>query len=92
LLEILVSPRVVELALLLVLLELGAYLILLRRGVLARGVGLAWTLAAGAALLLALRAAMIDAGPLAIGAWLSAALVAHVLDLRQRWRQAGSSR
>jgi hypothetical protein len=56
-----------------------------------RGGGLApadilFNLMAGAALLLALRAALAGAGPAWIGAALSLALVMHAADLWRRWR------
>ncbi|MBK8211228.1 MAG: hypothetical protein IPK78_15985 [Rhodospirillales bacterium] len=40
----------------------------------------------GACLLLALRAALAGAAPPSIAAWLVGALVAHIADLRFRWR------
>jgi len=43
-------------------------------------------LAAGTCLLLALRAALIDASSLQILCWLSGAFVAHMADLPRRWR------
>lgn len=46
------------------------------------------TLLAGAGLLAALRAALGGAGAGAIALCLLAALLAHILDLRQRWRGA----
>lgn len=57
-----------------------------------RGVGAAqlWpTFAAGACLLLALRAALAESGPAVIAAWLAGALVAHAVDVAIRWRSAG---
>jgi hypothetical protein len=44
------------------------------------------TLGAGAALMLALRAALIGAGWPMIAAWLLAALIAHGSDMALRWR------
>jgi hypothetical protein len=44
------------------------------------------TLSAGAALMLALRAALIGSGWPMIAAWLLAALIAHGGDLALRWR------
>jgi hypothetical protein len=41
----------------------------------------------GACLLLALRAALHNAGAGAIGVLLAAALVAHMVDVRRRWRE-----
>ena len=49
--------------------------------------GLLLNLAAGACLLLALRAVLTDAGWRLAGAWLTAALLAHVGDLAQRLRR-----
>jgi hypothetical protein len=42
-------------------------------------------LAAGAALLMSLRAALVDERWQVVALWLIAALIAHVLDLRMRW-------
>lgn len=42
-------------------------------------------LAAGAALLMALRSALTEAGAIAIQGWLLMALIAHVFDVRTRW-------
>lgn len=47
-------------------------------------------LSSGAALLLALRAALTGASTPAILAWLSIALVAHLADLVSRWQAAPS--
>jgi hypothetical protein len=47
---------------------------------------LAANLLAGGCLLLALRAALMDAGWKAVAIWLAAALLAHVADLRTRWK------
>jgi hypothetical protein len=44
------------------------------------------TLSAGAALILALRAALIGSGWPMIAAWLLAALIAHCSDVALRWR------
>jgi hypothetical protein len=44
-------------------------------------------LAAGALLLLALRAALASSNPLAPAPWLAAALLAHLWDLARRWRR-----
>jgi hypothetical protein len=43
------------------------------------------TLAAGACLLLSLRAALVDAHWTSVSAWLTVALVAHLVDLHRRW-------
>lgn len=84
------SGRVIDLILVLVVLEALA-LIGWRR---VRGHGLATAdvilmLLPGAILMLAIRAALTDAGWPIIGGWLAVALVAHLADLRRRWRQAG---
>ncbi len=42
-------------------------------------------LAAGAALLMSLRAALVDDRWQVVALWLIAALIAHVLDLKMRW-------
>lgn len=42
---------------------------------------------AGVALVLALRAALTASGAVWIGVWLIVALVAHIADLRTRWRR-----
>ncbi len=43
-------------------------------------------LVSGLCLMLALRAALAGAGPLWVACWVTAAGLAHVLDLRQRWK------
>jgi hypothetical protein len=42
--------------------------------------------ASGAALMLALRAALTDASPAAVGLWLGVSLLAHLADLAARWK------
>jgi hypothetical protein len=42
---------------------------------------------AGAALMLALRAALVGEPWTVVGAWLAASLVAHVVELARRWRR-----
>jgi len=86
--ELFASGRIVELILVLVALE-AAGLVALRR---LRGVGppLASTLTnllSGAALLLALRAALVGSGWVWIALWLLAGLAAHLGDLALRWRR-----
>jgi hypothetical protein len=49
------------------------------------------SIGAGAALLLALRAALLGFSWQWISLWLVAALAAHILDLRYRWAQARKS-
>src|SRR5579885_2207103 len=73
-----------------VLMALETMVLLLYRRSTGRGLAAADLLgnaAAGAALLLALRAAVIGSGPLICSLWLLSALAAHLLDLRQRWRR-----
>jgi hypothetical protein len=86
------SGRIAELILLLVALEALAFALLGRR---VRGLelgGLAGTLAAGAALLLALRAALRAEPWTAVAGWLALAGVAHAADLLRRWRGSDQGR
>jgi hypothetical protein len=86
---LIVSGRIADLVLLVVALELVALAWFGARG---RGPGLRAllpTLLAGAALALALRAALSGAAWPWMAAWLSAAGVAHAVDLRARWRRTG---
>ncbi|MBK1637721.1 hypothetical protein EV659_104160 [Rhodothalassium salexigens DSM 2132] len=81
------SGRIVDLALVFVVLEVVALLALRRR----RGRGLnpaaiATLLAPGVCLFLALRAALTGAPWPVLAGWLTAALITHVLDLWARWR------
>lgn len=79
------SGRIAELILLLVVIEALAFTLLGQR---VRGLGLrelVGTLAAGAALLLALRAALRDEPWTAVASWLALAGVAHAADLLRRW-------
>jgi hypothetical protein len=80
------SGRAVDAILLLVFVEAIVVLLLARRG---RGPGAALlpTLIAGAALLLALRAALMQAPWTAVAAWLAAAGLAHGVDLALRLRR-----
>ncbi|MHA7816078.1 MAG: hypothetical protein ACX93N_06350 [Pseudohaliea sp.] len=75
-----VSGRIVDALLALVLLEA---ILFYRAG---RGRALLPNLAAGACLLLALRAALTGAPPGWLGLWLAFAGVAHGLDVAGRWR------
>lgn len=80
------SGRLVDLMLLLMSAE-GVLLWTYRRKT-GRGVptfGLTANLAAGACLLLALRAALTQSGWEAVALWLAAGLFAHLADLRSRW-------
>ncbi|MGH1573104.1 hypothetical protein ACRAWG_23540 [Methylobacterium sp. P31] len=54
--------------------------------------GLLANLASGAALMLALRAALVGAGSAAIAGWLLAGLAAHLADLGLRFRAATAQR
>jgi hypothetical protein len=81
------SGRAVDLLLLLMAAEAGllwAYARRTCRGL--RGLGLAANLAAGACLLLALRAALTDGGWELISLCLLGGLIAHLADLRNRLR------
>ena len=49
-------------------------------------------LASGAALMLALRAALVGAGWIAVAGWMLAGLVAHLADLTLRFRTATAQR
>ena len=84
--QLVVSGRIVDLILVLVVLEV----VVLGYIRASRGSGIEWrallpNLLAGAALLLALRAAITGAAWLWIATWLAAAGLAHVADLRTRW-------
>jgi hypothetical protein len=87
LLEIVRSGRAVDGILLLVVLEGVALAVWLRRtGRASRVPGIVATLVAGAALLLGLRAALAGAHPVWIVLALTAALLAHLVDLVLRLR------
>ncbi len=91
--ELFASGRAVDVVLALMALEalaLALYWRLRRRGI--AGVDLAVSLLAGAALLLALRAALTGAAWPWVAGWLAAALGAHVADLARRWRTADRAR
>jgi hypothetical protein len=86
--ELFASGRVVELILGFMLVEavvLGIYHRRSGRGL--RPLDLALNLAAGALLLLALRAALVDPDPLAPAPYLAFALLAHLADLARRWQR-----
>lgn len=77
-------------SLILALVALEAVALFALRAFLGHGPGLArlsLNLAAGAFLLLALRAALLDQPAAWIALWLSGALAAHALDLLTRWRE-----
>lgn len=86
--ELFASGRIVELIIGLMLMEallLGVYHRRSGRGI--RPLDLALNLAAGALLLLALRAALVDPDPLAAAPYLAVALIAHLADLARRWQR-----
>jgi hypothetical protein len=79
--------RIVDLILALLVIEAVALLTYRRltgHGIPA--VGLLTNLLAGAFLLMALRSALIESHWALTAAWLAAALIAHIADLTQRWR------
>jgi hypothetical protein len=85
--ELFESGRIIDMLLVLLVMEaasLWAYRRISGRGVPSRP--LAANLIAGACLLLALRAALTGSGWQGIGGWLAASLIAHLEDLRLRWR------
>jgi len=85
--ELFATGRIVDLILGLMVLE-ALVLIVFRRSA-GHGIApvdLVASLLAGAMLLLALRFALTGAGWLPVAACLAAALVAHLWDLRRRWR------
>jgi hypothetical protein len=85
--EAFASGRVLDLILLLMLAEatlLGALHWRTGRGI--APLDLCLNLAAGALLVLAVRAALVSPDPLAPAPFLGAALVAHLGDLARRWR------
>jgi hypothetical protein len=85
--ELFAAGRIVEMILALMVFEaiaLGLYHRRTGRGI--APLDLLLNLAAGALLLLALRAAIVDPDPLAPAPYLAVALFAHVADLARRWR------
>ncbi len=85
------TGRIVDVALAMVAVELAVLAILARR----RGgrpslAALAANLAAGAGLMLALRAALAGAGWAWVAAALAASLAAHIIDVVLRFREAGA--
>jgi len=80
------SGRVIDLILALMVVEaiaLAALYYTTGRGI--APVRLWPNLFAGAFLMLALRASLTGAGPIAIGSWLALGLVGHLTDLALRW-------
>lgn len=83
------SGRIVDLILLLILAEALVIFVLGRVTSLRLPVcGLLLNLAAGASLLMALRAVLSDSGWMVTGIWLSCALIAHAGDLTLRLRRS----
>ena len=90
--ELIASGRAIDGILALMLIESIALILIGRK--LSRAIPAVQVLVsigAGAALLLALRAALLGFAWQWISLWLVAALVAHILDLRYRWAQAQKS-
>ncbi|MCA3261180.1 MAG: hypothetical protein ING44_04500 [Telmatospirillum sp.] len=86
--ELVQSGQLVELVLALVALEAAALLVYrFRTGRGPEPLGLVFNLAAGSALMLALRAALQDAGWTHVAAFLVLALAAHLADLARRWQR-----
>jgi hypothetical protein len=81
----LASPRFIDALIAFVAIE-GAFLYFVFPA-LRRAPDLWLTLASGAALMLALRAALAGGGSIAIGATLAASLAAHLLYLRARFKK-----
>jgi hypothetical protein len=84
--ELFSSGRAVDAILMFMVFELIVLIIVRKKA--ARGlqpVPLMVSLAAGAALLLSLRAALVGQSWRTIAAWLILALIAHLLDLTLRW-------
>lgn len=81
------SGRLIEIVVALMLLEFGVLVVLRRRGGGVPLAGLLAVLVAGACLMLAVRAALLDQSPAVITAWLVGGLVAHVADLAARWQR-----
>jgi hypothetical protein len=85
--ELIVSGQLIDLILVLMLAE--AVLLYVHRRRTGRGLAardIAVNLVAGASLMLAVRAALVDAAPAWIAACLSVSLLAHVADLAIRWQ------
>jgi len=79
------SGRIVDIALGLMALEMaGLWLVARARHRVFPFADLAWNVAAGASLLLALRAALTGAGWPWLALFLTAALIAHIGDVRRR--------
>jgi hypothetical protein len=84
--DLIASGRIVDAILVLMVLELAAIAVF--RRMTGRGpavVALLPNFAAGACLVLALRAALTGSNVGAVSGWLLGALIAHALDLASRW-------
>lgn len=82
------SGRLLDAILLLIVVEavvLGLWHARTGRGI--APLDLCLNLAAGALLLLAMRAALVSGNAAAAAPWLAAALVAHLADLARRWQR-----
>lgn len=85
--ELIESARLIDLILVMVVIEAVALVLLHRQtgqGIAPRA--LIGFMLAGGFLLLAIRAALTDAGWIWIGLWLTLALIAHLADLALRWQ------
>jgi hypothetical protein len=86
--DLFASGRLVDLILVVVVLEASALLLYwawARRGI--APLDLLPNLFAGAFLLLALRATLVGSGWMIASLWLSAAGLAHLTDVKRRWRK-----
>jgi hypothetical protein len=84
------TGRITEVVLLVMVAELAGLVWLARRGVIAaRVVDLAVSLGAGAALVMAVRAALVDEPWQVVALWLLVALAAHLSDLNRRFAPFG---
>lgn len=85
--ELFASGRIVDAILALIVVEAMLLTVLHRRfGVGMPPTDLAGYLVSGAALLLALRSALVGSPWTTTASWLAVALVAHLVDLVRRWR------
>ena len=85
--DLILSGRIVDLMLAFIVIEIIAIMALRRaRGGAIPTAPLLINIGAGASIMLALRAALTDAGWPWIAAFLLASLFFHVADLRQRWQ------
>ena len=86
------SGRIVDLILVLLVMEVLVLFVVRRTtGAGPAALDMLMNNLAGAALLMALRAALTGAAWTAIAPWLIASLVAHLADLTRRWNGSGGS-